>query len=80
MKIILSLAFTFIAAVAFAQDVKNDTANRYKPNQPIDTAMANEYGMRLYDTRMTRYLAPDTAYKQNPYYFANKKRKHKKSR
>jgi hypothetical protein len=29
---------------------------------------------------MTRYLAPDTAYKQNPYYFADKKKKHKKSR
>ena len=80
MKIILALAFTLVVAVASAQDVKNDTAHRYKLNQPIDTAMANEYGMRLYNTRMTRYLATDTAYKKNPYYFADKKKKHKKNR
>ncbi len=30
--------------------------------------------MRLYDTRMTRYLGTDTASKKNPYYFADKKK------
>lgn len=80
MKIILSLALTLFAAAVFAQTNTNDTVYRYKYNQPIDTALANQYGMRLYDTRMIRYLPPDTAANQNPYYFADKKKKHKKSR
>lgn len=80
MNILLSIAFTMIAAVAFAQDAKTDTVHRYKFNEPIDTTGMGQYGMRLYDTRMTRYLAPDTAYKKNPYYFADKKKKKQKSR
>ncbi len=66
MKTLLSLAFTLLAAVAFAQTNTKDTAYRFKYNQPIDTAMAKEYGMRLYDTRMIKYLAPDTAYQKQP--------------
>lgn len=80
MKIFLSLAFILFTTVAFAQDVKKDTAYNFKYNQPIDTALANKYGMRLYDTRSYKYMPPDNAYKQNPYYFADKKKKHKKSR
>lgn len=51
MKIILPLAFAFIAA-APAQDAKKDTAYRFKPNGPVDTA--GSYGMRVFDTRTAR--------------------------
>lgn len=80
MKIILSLAFSALTVVAFAQTNTKDTAYTFKHNQSIDTTGMSEYGMRIYDPRMTRYMPPDTASRQNPYYFANKKKKHKNSR
>lgn len=79
MKIISSLlAFILFTAAAFAQ-TKTDTIHRYY-NKDIDTIGMGQYGMRLYDARIKMYLPPDTDYKQNPYYFADKKKKHKKSR
>lgn len=77
MKTLLSLAFALFAATAFAQSSTKDTTHRFKYNQPLDTATDKEYGMRLYDTRMARYMRPDTASKQNPYYFADKRKKKK---
>lgn len=59
MKILFASAFFFITSATFAQDAKKDTT-------------ANEYGMRIFDARLGRYISKDSI-KHTPYSFADTK-------
>lgn len=62
MKNIFTSALLFLTVTAFAQDSKKDSA------------ATNDYGMRIYDTRIGRYMAVDPkASQNNPYNFTEQK-------
>jgi RHS repeat-associated protein len=58
MKTLCFIAALCFANATFAQDAKKDTTT------------ANDYGMRMYDARLGRYISTDTI-KYNPYSFAD---------
>jgi len=83
MKTLLSLAFVLLAATALAQDAKKDTAYSIPFTfNSTDTAGMGQYGMRIYDPRIARYMPVDTTLNNaaaNSYkpIATRKKKKHK---
>ena len=63
MKTLFTSAFLCLAVTAFAQDTKKDTAT------------TNDYGARIYDARILRYMSsdPKASEQNNPYNFAENK-------
>lgn len=61
MKNIFTSAFLFLAVTAFAQDTKKDTTTTL------------DYGARIYDARIGRYMSvdPKQSKENNPYQFAD---------
>lgn len=58
MKNIFTSAFLFLTVTSFAQDTKKDTGSIY------------DYGARIYDARIGRYMAVDPNVK-SPYSFSS---------
>ena len=79
MKTLLSLALVLLAATALAQDAKKDTTYSIPFTfNSADTAGMGQYGMRIYDPRIARYMPADTTLNNtaaNPYRFVATRKK-----